>query len=1038
MSTDPPSPSRPLGSLEKSSGSSSPNRIYTNTYNASTPSFSENNSFSRTQSDSYHIPPFSSNGNNNFNNRQPSNNSGYRPLNVKDALSYLDQVKVKFSDQPEVYNRFLDIMKEFKSQAIDTPGVIERVSALFRGNPTLISGFNTFLPPGYCIECSIDDHSRDVIKVTTPSGTTTTSTNNGDSNLCFQSDTTSFSSQQQQQQVIDEASRRPPIEFNHAINYVNKIKNQFSHDPEIYKQFLEILQTYQKDQRPISEVYNQVYVLFNGATDLLAEFKQFLPDMTATKKPPPTNKRRGLTHSPKQKRSKTSHSHLSDIRSSSYYNEPIVSAEETEFFEKVRKYIGNKTTYYSFLKVLNLFCQQILDQNGLIERCESFLGGNKDLFLQLKTMIGYRAQDKVIENIPATNRKLDLHTYVEYGPSYRSVPENWKDQQKCSGRDDLCKQVLNDEYVSHPTWASEDGGFVASKKNIFEESLHRVEEERYDYDMNIEANLNTISLLEPISKRIQSMPDEEKESFELPVGLGGPSKTIYQRIIKKIYGKEQGAEVIEILHSQPLQTVPIVLKRLRQKDEEWRKSQREWNKVWREIEIKNYYKSLDYQGVNFKNSDRKSMSVKALVTEIEAIRLDQEQESSHKPQFVFEFKDKALFGDVTRILYSYFERQTVYGVSDCEAMKSFIETFLPVFFDVADVLPKKEEKFMEEEEIDDADDDDDMSEEPFTREQESEITDFPIVDYMNVDNPDPPSIMTIHKLYTLFGNTTFYCFFRLFQMAYSRLEKMKELDKQPKLESTKDKGLSKMVFGLGTNGKMLQHLQLNFEGGHYKLLLRLIEYFFDDELDQQTFEECTRYIFGTTAYTVFSIDKLAQSLIRQTYNIIADSKAQKLLSLFKQYHEYKTHTEKLTCAYRLQATEALEEDDDVYNIAFSPTKRTLSIQLLGLGSEPFKIQSEDEYNKYVGSYIDWERETIGIDRGLVHLPFLKKSICSPTPHPLYQLSSNIQYKICRNTYRLFYVIGTEDKLISAKEKKPTNEAQSKNRRFQLWLANKSN
>ncbi|KAI7878719.1 uncharacterized protein EV154DRAFT_54369 [Mucor mucedo] len=42
---------------------------------------------------------------------------GYRPLNVRDALTYLDQVKVRFSDQPDVYNRFLDIMKDFKSQA---------------------------------------------------------------------------------------------------------------------------------------------------------------------------------------------------------------------------------------------------------------------------------------------------------------------------------------------------------------------------------------------------------------------------------------------------------------------------------------------------------------------------------------------------------------------------------------------------------------------------------------------------------------------------------------------------------------------------------------------------------------------------------------------------------------------------------------------------------------------------------------------------------------------------------------------------------
>lgn len=39
------------------------------------------------------------------------------PLVEQDALSYLDQVKVRFVDQPDVYNRFLDIMKDFKSQA---------------------------------------------------------------------------------------------------------------------------------------------------------------------------------------------------------------------------------------------------------------------------------------------------------------------------------------------------------------------------------------------------------------------------------------------------------------------------------------------------------------------------------------------------------------------------------------------------------------------------------------------------------------------------------------------------------------------------------------------------------------------------------------------------------------------------------------------------------------------------------------------------------------------------------------------------------
>jgi paired amphipathic helix protein Sin3a len=119
-----------------------------------------------------------------------------RPLNVTDALSYLDDVKAQFQDQPDVYNHFLDIMKDFKSQLcvsflscnfnlptrnsrIDTPGVIKRVSYLFNGRPSLIQGFNAFLPIGYHIECSTDPLDANLITVTTPTGTMMQTTNNG-------------------------------------------------------------------------------------------------------------------------------------------------------------------------------------------------------------------------------------------------------------------------------------------------------------------------------------------------------------------------------------------------------------------------------------------------------------------------------------------------------------------------------------------------------------------------------------------------------------------------------------------------------------------------------------------------------------------------------------------------------------------------------------------------------------------------------------------------------------------------------------------
>ncbi|OQO10248.1 hypothetical protein B0A48_04606 [Cryoendolithus antarcticus] len=75
--------------------------------------------------------------------------------------------------------------------------------------------------------------------------------------------------------------QRGPVEFNHAVNYVNKIKDRFSSQPDIYKQFLEILQTYQRESEPIQDVYSQITHLFKTAPDLLDDLKLFLPESAA-------------------------------------------------------------------------------------------------------------------------------------------------------------------------------------------------------------------------------------------------------------------------------------------------------------------------------------------------------------------------------------------------------------------------------------------------------------------------------------------------------------------------------------------------------------------------------------------------------------------------------------------------------------------------------------------------------------------------------------------------------------------------------------
>ena len=73
----------------------------------------------------------------------------------------------------------------------------------------------------------------------------------------------------------------------------------------------------------------------------------------------------------------------------------------------------------------------------------------------------------------------------------------------------------------------------------------------------------------------------------------------------------------------PTTAIPVVLGRLKQKHEEWKRAQREWDKVWREVYARSYHKSLDHQSVTFKAADKEAIAQEAFVTQIEAARDEQ-------------------------------------------------------------------------------------------------------------------------------------------------------------------------------------------------------------------------------------------------------------------------------------------------------------------------------------------------------------------------------------------------------------------------------
>ena len=847
--------------------------------------------------------------------------------------------------------------------------------------------------------------------------------------------------------TADAARQRGPVEFNHAINYVNKIKNRFSAEPETYKNFLEILQTYQKEQKPIQEVYAQVQQLFKGAPDLLDEFKQFLPDNSSTDNqavPVGNGKQYGSSapQTKKQPKRSTTTAASANNYAMSYAppstqslpppkkkaktngrpdDKPATNTEELEFFEKCKRVIGNKTSYNEFLKILNLFSQEIIDAKTLIERIDPFLSRSPDLLEWFKKFVKYE-EDEVVYNIPAERPEIDLQTCRRSGHSYRKLPKHIP-RLACSGRDELCKETLNDDWISHPVYVSETG-FVAHKKTLYEEAMYKCEEERYEFDLNIEANLHVISLLEPIAKHLQSMTPDERAKFTLPSGLGGTSVSIYQRVIKKIYDLDRGEEVIEALHQSPAVAVPVVLKRLKQKNEEWKRSQREWNKVWREIDYKNFAKALDHQGIHFKAADRKALLVKSLVTEIEVLQREQREKRSslaNRYQFDFAFKKLNIFGQIRRLLMHYIEGNMSISAGDEERVREFLKMFVKRFFLIEDV------KSYDDEEDPSLLGDKAGNEKPTSNQtrrgsqstqsrRDNELE----AEAMEVDPQNKDETLTAatttgatdpsnrkRTSYSLYANTAIYAFFRLYQMLFSRLLKMKELSDELENVPTRSDVLNATAVELGLQtGNPPSFTQKS----RYLELIKLIYQLIDNDADPNDFEERVRGMYWTSGYLVFTIDRLIQSIVKQLQIIVSDTKSIDLINLYYRDREKPSTSSRQEAVYRMSA-DSLIQDENTYRLEFFVPERVLTIQLLGKEDHiaDDSISSEEKWSLYVDQFVQLST-TEGLS--LKHRePFLRRSLPKEVPEDPptnVETRSGLELKICVNTYKIFFVDNTED------------------------------
>ncbi|KAH6815664.1 hypothetical protein C2S51_020484 [Perilla frutescens var. frutescens] len=693
---------------------------------------------------------------------QMSTASSAQRLTTTDALSYLKNVKENFQDRRDKYEDFLDVMKDFKAQRIDTSGVILRVKELFKGNQDLILGFNTFLPKGYEITLPLED---------------------------------------------EPFLKKKPVEFEEAIGFVNKIKARFQGDDHVYKAFLDILNMYKKDNKCIQEVYQEVSVLFQDHADLLVEFTHFLPDtsgaaasvqhaqfgknhilhgddraspMTITRSPHVEKKpevcdghvnHRVSEQFDKEKvkgedREKNEWEHddsLGHKRKSARRDDCAINQfhrgmpeMELDFRDKVKDRLHDPEIDEKFSDCIRSFKSKFVTAAqfrmlvtsllgkhiDVSEACEDFvtyverngrLRNYKQVFKSLKVdrdgddhdredreknrdhdirerdrhdrglasntkdvmgqkMLSYASKEKFMSK---PIQELDLSNSECCTPSYRLLPENYP-IPSASCRTGIGAKVLNDRWVS-VTSGSEDYSFKHMRKNQYEESLFRCEDDRFELDMLLESVNATSKRVEELLDSMDAHTNKLESSFCIEDHLSA----LHLRCIERLYG-DHGLDVMDVLRKNSPLALPVILTRLKQKQEEWARCRADFNKVWAEIYAKNYHKSLDHRSFYFKQQDTKNLSAKALLAEIKEMSEKNQNEDLMvlsiaagytqpiKPHLEFEYPDKEIQEDIFQLMK--YSCREVCTPEQCDKVMKIWTAFLEPLIGVPSCPPSAEDK----------------------------------------------------------------------------------------------------------------------------------------------------------------------------------------------------------------------------------------------------------------------------------------------------------------------------------------------------------
>ncbi|XP_040867600.1 paired amphipathic helix protein Sin3-like 3 [Glycine max] len=119
-----------------------------------------------------------------------------------------------------------------------------------------------------------------------------------------------------------------------------------------------------------------------------------------------------------------------------------------------------------------------------------------------------------------------------------------------------------------------------------------------ELDVCLETAKSTTKQVEELIEKINTNMIERDN----PINIEKHLRAQNLRWIEQLYG-DHGIDVLDVLRKNASRVLPVILTRLKQKQEEWARCGADLNKLWAEVYAKNYHKSLNHRVPSTRNQE---------------------------------------------------------------------------------------------------------------------------------------------------------------------------------------------------------------------------------------------------------------------------------------------------------------------------------------------------------------------------------------------------------------------------------------------------